>query len=422
MRETGMRQTGMGKTGRRETSGVPPVHAAWLALLATPAAAGANSPVLILPDMADDLGTSTATAAWFVTAFAWAMAVGTPLMAGLQRRRGVRATLRLSAALVAAGAALVALAPWLPLALAGRAAQAAGAAGLITLALSLGGTARRMGVITSGFGVLGATGPLLGSWLGDTVSWRLALCVSAVALLAVPAVARTAPAAPPAVPPAVPTAANRTERHPFDARGAALLTVLASALVLIPRYPAAALPVALVLALLLVAHTRTRPDGFVPHTLLRAPVFLTSALLACALSTSYFTLLFAIPELLSGGTGWSTGSIGTGQLIALLTGSVLAWLLPAASARMGRRAALTVLITLGALAPVTALLTPWAPLLLLVATLAVFATAAGNAVLASYAVEAAPTPQRPSAIGLFTLCYQLGGAFGPAIAVLIVAG
>ncbi|MCT2593183.1 MFS transporter [Streptomyces sp. N2-109] len=413
--------------GQEESAGPPPrrVHAAWLALLATPVAAGANSPVLILPDMAGSLGTSKATAAWFVTTFAWAMAVGTPLMAGLLRRHGVRPTLRLSAALVAAGTVLVAVAPWLPLALAGRAAQAAGGAGLVTLALSLGGTARRMGVITSGFGVLGATGPLLGSWLGDTVSWRLALAVSAVALLAVPAVLRSArdePVAASASASGRAAASAGLPNGPFDARGAALLTVLASSVVLIPRYPAAAVPVALVLGLLLVAHSRARPDGFVPRTLVRTPAFLTSALLACALSTSYFTLLFAVPEMLDSGTGWSTATIGTGQLTALLAGSVLSWLLPAAASRMGRPAVLTVLIALGALAPITAVLTPWAPLLLLVATMAVFATAAGNATLASYAVGAAPEPQRPTAIGLFTLCYQLGGAFGPSIAVLTVTG
>jgi hypothetical protein len=38
-------------------------------------------------------------------------------------------------------------------------------------------------------------------------------------------------------------------------------------------------------------------------------------------------------------------------------------------------------------------------------------------------VAAASDPaQRPAAIGLFTLCYQLGGAFGPAVAALLVLG
>ncbi|MGW0561967.1 MFS transporter [Streptomyces sp. NPDC003016] len=388
-------------TGNRQ------VPALWLALLATPVAAGANSPVLILPEMAGSFGVRPATATWLVTTFAWAMAVGTPLMASLLRRRGLRTTLRVSTVLVLAGTLLVALAPWMALALPGRAAQAVGGAGLITSAMSLAGSVRRMGVITAGFGVLGAAGPLLGSLIADAFSWRVSLTVSVLALLALPAVTRAAPRTPPA-----PTTA-------FDARGASLLVALATALVLVPHHPLPAACAALAGAAFLVAHVRTRPDGFVPAALLRTPAFLSAALLACALSTSYFTLLFAVPQLLTARTHWSTATIGAGQLIALLVGSLLSLVLAALSARLGRRTVLTVLIALGALAPVTATVTPWAPLLLLVAAVAALTTTAGNATLAVYATQAASDSQRPTVIGLFSLCYQLGGAFGPAIAALI---
>ncbi|HET6856603.1 MAG TPA: MFS transporter, partial [Streptomyces sp.] len=105
-------------TPSRRTPGTTgQVPALWLALLATPIAAGANSPVLILPDMAGSFGVEPAAATWFVTTFAWAMAVGTPLMASLLRRRGLRTTLHLSTGLILAGTLLVALAPWMALAL-----------------------------------------------------------------------------------------------------------------------------------------------------------------------------------------------------------------------------------------------------------------------------------------------------------------
>ncbi|WP_407285004.1 MFS transporter [Streptomyces sp. BP-8] len=386
------------------------VPSAWLALLATPVAASANSPVLILPDMAGSLGIRTATATWLVTVFAWAMAVGTPLMAGLLRRRGLGDTLRLSAALIVAGTAVVAVAPWLPLAMAGRAAQAVGGAGLVTAAMSLAGSVRRMGVITAGFGTLGAVGPLLGSAIADTASWRVSLAVGAVALLALPAVMRRADLSTP------------KQTTPFDGRGAALLVLTATALVLIPRYPLPAVAASLLTTALLALHIRSNPTGFVPATLLRTRAFALSALLACTFATSYFTLLFTIPQLLRDRTDWSTSTIGTGQLVALLAGSMLSMVLAATSARLGRPRVLTILVTVGALAPLTAMLTPWAPLLLLVATLAVFTTSAGQATLAVYATQAAPTTQRPTAIGLFNLCYQLGGAFGPAIAALITLG
>ncbi|MET9837446.1 MULTISPECIES: MFS transporter [Streptomyces] len=412
-------------TGRAPTPG--PVPVLWLALLATPVAAAANAPVLILPDMAASLGVPTETAARLVAAFAWAMAVSVPLMAGLMRRRGLTPVLRLSGALLLGGTLLVAASPWLPAALLGRAAQAAGGAGLVAAAMSLAGSARRMGVISAGFGMLGAAGPLLGAQLSHAVSWRLSLSVSLLSLLALPAVGRhAAVTAPPTAP-----------RSRFDARGAALLTVLATALVLLPHAPAAALgsasaavvavavaalAVVAVAVALLALHVRRRPDGFVPAALVRSPLFLGSSLLALALSTSYFTLLFAVPRLLADRAGWDVTAAGAGQLVALLTGSALSWLLAAASARLGRTAVRAVLVTLGALAALLAVFASWGPLLLVATLGGVFGATGANAVLSMQAASSVPAPQRPTAIGLFSLCYQLGGAFGPAIATALVLG
>ncbi|MGW0366810.1 MFS transporter [Streptomyces sp. NPDC002990] len=396
--------------GQRPKPAAPrPVPVFWLVLLATPIAAGANSPVLILPDMARSLGADTSTAAWLVAAFAWAMAVGTPLMAGLLRRRGLRALLQLCTVLVLGGTLLVAASPWLPLTLLGRAAQAGGGAGLVAATMSLAGSARRMGVVSAGFGMLGAAGPLLGAQLSQAVSWRLSLSVSAIALLAVPAVSKYATAAAPA-------------QGRFDARGAGLLTVLATALVLLPHAPLAAVGSAAFAGVVLALHVRRHPDGFVPAALLRKPVFVSSALLALVLSASYFTLLFAVPRLLADRAGWDSGSAGAGQLVALLAGSALSWLLAAASARIGRTAVLAVLIGIGVLAALLAAFSGSAPLLLAATMGGVFAATAGNAVLSMHAASTAPDPQRPTAIGLFALCYQLGGAFGPAIATALVLG
>ncbi|WKV73231.1 MFS transporter [Streptomyces sp. PCS3-D2] len=397
-------------TATKPAPGTAPVPVLWLALLATPVAATANAPVLILPDMAASLGVDTSTAARLVAAFAWAMAVSVPLLAGLLRRRGLTPVLRLSTALLLGGTLLVAASPWLAAVLLGRAAQAVGGAGLVAAAMSLAGSARRMGVISAGFGMLGASGPLLGAQLSHTVSWRLSLSVSLVSLLAVPAVSRYAQA---------PAAAPQGR---FDTRGAALLAVLATALVLLPHAPAAALGSAAIAAGLLTLHMRRRPDGFVPAALVRSRLFLGSALLACALSTSYFTLLFAVPRLLTDRAGWDVTAAGTGQLVTLLTGSALSWLLAAGSARMGRTAVRAVLVSVGTLAVVLAVFGSSGPLLLAATLGGVFGAAGASAVLSVQAASSAPDAQRPTAIGLFTLCYQLGGAFGPAIATALVLG
>ncbi|MFE9258257.1 MFS transporter [Streptomyces sp. NPDC006879] len=393
------------------TAPAPPrkVPALWLALLATPFAAGANSPVLILPDIASSLAIPTASATWFVTAFAWGAAIGTPLLAGLLRQRGARTALWTSTALLTVGTLLLATAPWLPLALVGRVAQGTGGAGLITVAMGLAGTARRMGVIAAGFGVLGAAGPLLGSLAADASTWRVPLSFSALALLALPVVAG-----------ALPADATAGPRVDFDARGALALVGLVTAAVAIPLAPLVGAAAALISALLLALHVRARPEGFVPAELLRTPAFGAAALLASALSTCYFALLFAVPHLLASRTDWSDRVIGAGQLVALLTGAILSWLLAAASSRLGRARVLAVLVLLGLTAPLMAALAPWGAALLLAAGVAVFTTTAGNATLSMQAAEAAPTAIRPTAIGLFTLCYQMGGAFGPAITTLVV--
>ncbi|NYI06751.1 MFS transporter [Allostreptomyces psammosilenae] len=401
----------------RPPGGRPPgrIPALWLALLAAPMATSANGPVLILADIAADLGVPVSAATWLTTAFGCALAVGTPLMAGLLRRRGPHLALYTGAALVLAGTLVVAFAPWLPLLAAGRAAQALGGAGLIATAMNLAGSVRRMGVITAGFGMCGAVGPLAGSLIADATSWHLTLTLSAVALLAVAPVARRLPDPAPADP-----AARAADR--FDALGALLLTALVTSLVFATRFPAAAGTGAVLAAGLLALRLRARPDGFVPVALLRTPAFLLASAVAFALATSYFALLYAVPDLLRRDTGWTDGRIGVGQMAALLVGSALSWVLASVADRMGRRAVLAVLLGLGALAPVTAALTPWAPLLLAVATLAILAASAGQAVLGVLATGAAPAPLRPIAIGLFNLCYQLGMAVGPAVLALLALG
>ncbi|MFD8383870.1 MFS transporter [Streptomyces sp. NPDC059679] len=409
----------------------------WLALLATPVAAGANAPVLILDDMGRSLGVGTATAAWLVTAFAWAMTVGMPLMATLLRRRGARAALRAGAGLVLGGTVVLIASPWLPLTLVGRAAQAAGAAGLIAVAMSLAGDARRMGVISAGFGMLGASGPLLGERITEAVSWRAALAVSVLALLAVPAVGRhIAKATPAEGPPAEgspaegppaegspaegPAAKATPAEGRFDTRGALLLATLATGLILLPTYPLPAIGVAVCAAVLLALHIRRHPDGFVPTAVLRTPVFRTAALLALTLSTSYFVLLFSVPRLIARRADWSTGAVATGQLVALLTGSALALGFAAISARLGRVRVRAVLLTVGTLAATTAAWAHSAPALLAAAGAAVFCATGANATQSMDAASAVPPTQRPTAIGLFTLGYQLGGALGPALATLLV--
>jgi hypothetical protein len=283
----------------------------------------------------------------------------------------------------------------------GWAAQAAGGGGLVTVAIGLAGTAARTGAITAGMGLVGAFGPLAGAML-STVSWRLALGLSLLALLAVPTVLRR-------------VSPLRTSTDPGDTVGLLLVLGLVSALVLLPRFPVAALAAAAAIGVFLVRHVRRRVDGFLPHTVLRSRRFLGAASAACLLSTSYFALLYTVPRLLE--QHWSADRIGLTTLVTLAAGSAASLLL--ARHTPGPSVMRAVLATAGGAAVALALVTPWPTAQATATAFAVFAMTAG---VAWYASRLRTHAHPSAAVGLLTLCYQLGGAFGPALASLLLLG
>ncbi|MEW2068159.1 MFS transporter [Streptomyces sp. NPDC007346] len=385
----------------------PRVAGAWLALIAAPATLGVTAPVIVLPKMADGYNIGLDTASWLVTVTALAIAVGTPLAGGLISRRGLRTALITSTLLLIAGTLIVAVMPWLEIALIGRAAQALGSTGLIAVAMNLAGTAGRMGLITSTIAACAAIGPLIGSLVTDWTSWHIVLLLPVVAALFVPPVLRHAPTTP-------------ADDSPFDTRGALLLTALATALVVIPYSPLPATICAVATALLLTIHIKNRPDGFVPLTLLRSPLFIGVSLLALLLATSFFRLLFVIPAQLSDHAGWNEDAIGVGTLIAQIAGSIPAFLIAAIALRMGRTLTAIILTTTGILATVLTATSTSPTIILTALAIALFAAAGGQGALMAHATHTVTPTKRPVAIGLFNLSYQLGGALGPAIVAMTI--
>ncbi|WP_309112841.1 hypothetical protein [Saccharothrix sp.] len=215
--------------------------------------------------------------------------------------------------------------------------------------------------MTAGIGLLGAFGPLAGSTL-SAISWRVALCLSLPALLAVPAVLRRVPA-------------HRDETSDGDAAGLVLVLVLASALVLVPRFPVAGLAAGAVTAVLLARHVNRHPEGFVPRP---------------------------------------------ATLIALATGSTASLLIARYTSRLGPAVMRVVLVAAAGLAVALPLITTRPVAHAAATAFAVFAATAGMAWYAGQLGDATPNAHRPSALGLLTLSYQLGGAFGPALATLLI--
>lgn len=390
-----------------QTSRAKRVPVLCLALLATPTSLSANTTTTVIPALAHDLGVSPADATWAATAFGWGAVVGTPLVTGLMRRHGLHTAVVVHALVVTAGTLAAVLAPALPVLLAGRAAQAIGGGGLVTAAVMLAATPARTGAVSAGVGLVGAFGPLAGSTL-SAVSWRLALCLSLAALPAVPVVVRHAR-----------LHSGGAAASPPDTTGIALVVGLVSALILLPRSAPHALAAAVLLGVLLAVHVRRRPDGFVPRPVVRSREFLAAATAACALSTSYFAILYTAPRTME--RQWSPDRTGLAMLAALAAGSMGSLLFSRHAPRLGPRTAQGFLLASGTLAVLLSARTPWPLGAAAAVACAVFAAATAMAWYAARVGARMPDPHRQPAVGLFTLAYQLGGAFGPALATLLIS-
>ena len=355
-----------------------PVALPWLALLAGPLSFGITAPALVLEEIAAALGTTAGSAAALVTAFGWGIAVGSPLAGRLLARRGGRTTLTVSSALVVA------------------VGMAAGPAA--------------MGTVSGSLASFGAVAPLVGTQVAAALGWRAALVLPLLSLLAVPAALRAA---------STPTAAGRR-----DPLGATLLVTAVSALALVTALPVGwavgAVVVAVAAGLLLARHARHRPDGVVPRSVPASGRFLLASAIAFGLAVANFAVVYASPRLLSGVTGWGPDQMGTALLVPYLAGGLLSLLLVPATARLRYRA-----VVLGfpacALAAVALALVGGSAVPLFAAMILGSVTAAtGQGALGLRAGAAVDPEDREPALSLFTLCYLLGAAFGPAIAVAVV--
>lgn len=390
-----------------------PVGPAWLALLAGPLSFGITGPALVLDDIAGSLGTSGASAAALVTVFGWGVAVGSPLAGRMLARLGGRATLAISSALVVAGALLVlasAALPHLALVLAGCALQALGAVGLTVTALGLAVGPTAMGMVAAALAAFGAVAPLVGTQVAGALGWRAALVLPLLALLAVPAAVRGAQG---------PVAAG-----PRDAFGVALLVITVSALALITALPVGWAVVAAVVAigsgLVLARHARRRPDGVVPGSVPRSGRFLLACAVGLGLAVVNFGIVYAAPPLLAAAAGWGPDQLGTALLGPYLTGGLLALLLVPATAGLRYRVVVLGLPALMVIAVALVAASGSAVALLAAMLLGSVTASAGQGALGLRAGDAVPVADRGPALSLFTLCYLLGAAFGPAIAVAVV--
>ncbi|MEK2490294.1 MFS transporter [Kitasatospora purpeofusca] len=345
------------------------------ALLIAAAASGISGPSLALPAAAHALRVPTASAAWLMTAYGLGLLAGTPLLSGTAGRRGPAALVRSGAALVALGAAIVLASPsaLLPLA-AGRAVEAAGAAGLTVAAFRIAGrdrTGRSTGLVAIGNAAGGTLGLFVGAGAAQLLGWRAALVMPLLALAVLPAVLR-----------------------PAGRAGAA------------PRAGEAG-PA---------GSPRPRFRDALPLGLLRRPGFRRPALLMLALATVNFALVYGAPRRVTALTGW--GPLPTGAAVAsvALAGALLSWQLVRLAPALGTGRVRVLLAAGSAAAAAAAAFAPWPPVVLLGSALSSLVTAGGQGVLTGSAVGGLAPERQGGAIGLFNLAFPAGVAAGPALA------
>lgn len=379
-------------------------------------ATSASALAVALPALADDLELSTSTSAWVMSCYALTLAVTTALHGRIADLVGIRRPFVAGIVLMSAGAAVAALAPSLEVLLAARLAQGAGAAAIPVLATGLishryDGAIRSqaLGRLAGVAGAGSALGPLVGGALESAGGWRLTTLLPAAALLLLPVVWRSAPTV--------------GEGGRLDLRGAAIVALAGTGLVLLVQSPASGLAVGIIGATLLVAggaatarHVRVRPEGFLPRAVIGHRVVMASALAAGSCPVAWFALLIAVPALLVQ-RGWSSLEVGLGLVPSAIAAIAVSRLAGPVMDRIGERGMLragTAAATTALLMAAVAVEVGSPPLILGAVAFVTIAFGIGQPAMIS-AVGASVDPAiRGVAIGVATFVFLVGAGVGSA--------
>ncbi|MEV0648876.1 MFS transporter [Phytomonospora sp. NPDC050363] len=382
-----------------------------LGALFGPAVFGVTAAGVALPAVIAGLRADPAAATWVLTVHALALGVGTALFGRLADAVGVRAVLWSGSAITAAGTVVCLFAPGLGSLVAGRALLALGSGALAAGGLALGAATdperrpRVLAVFGAVIAVFAAAATFAGGVVTDVLSWRVALVLPVLSILAVPL--------------CLPLARAHGARQGVDVLGALLLAATATAGLVLIQARTLRLPLAVTLACALAVaagaialwrRIATRPDGFVPRDVVTDPRFLRAAAVGAGVYAGLFATMYAVPQLLAREHHWGVLAVGA----ALLPGAVLGAVVSRVAARPAVLAAVAIAAAVTGAAAGLVGGGPWG--LVVGASLATtgFAT---TQVVATGRVSAAVEPRRRgAAMGLLNLCFFVGGAAGSALA------
>lgn len=377
---------------------------------------GSSAAAVVLPELRAGLGLDAAQTAWVLSIYVLALAVTTAVYGRIADVVGIRKPLVAGVLLMASGATLSALAPSLPVLLAGRVLQGAGAGAVPVLATALvsarfSGAVRTtaLGRVAGASAAVSALGPLLGGAVEAGAGWRAAIALPAAGLLLLPFAAKAAPV-------------GGSGGH-LDITGAALVAGAASGLVLLLQSVSAGPVVAAAGAALLLAgtpltvrHVRRRPEGFLPRSVITCGPMVRAALAGASIPAAWFALLLSVPAALHDG-GWTTLQVGLALVPSAVVGLLAAQVAGRVLERLGAPwtlAAAALLAATTLLATALAVRSGW-PLVLASAVAAVtVAFSIGQPAMIWSVGDAVPSAVRGIALGVATLMFLVGGSLGAA--------
>src|SRR5438105_7298963 len=282
-----------------------------------------------LPTIAGSLG-GLADLSWVVIAYLLAATIAAPLYGHLGDRFGRRRMLLGALAVFTVASLACALAPTLLLLIAARAVQGLGGGGLMTLAQALIGEhvlpperGRFSGYFATVFALASTSGPVLGAYLTEHLSWRAVFAINLPLGLIAALLAWRIPQA---------TIVRRGRFRP-DIVGALLFTLSALALLFAlssgghrfdwRSWPMAALAGgALVGFTLLVIWERHAADPVIPIRFFSVPSIIRSDAVVICFAGALFSTILYLPLYLQLGRGLGIGS--SGLLLLPITLSMVA--------------------------------------------------------------------------------------------------
>ncbi|MDQ4127088.1 MAG: MFS transporter [Actinomycetota bacterium] len=394
---------------------------------------------VVVPDIRAAYGATQGQVGWVITGYLLVFAVGIPLYGRIADLYSLRRTFVVGLGFLAAGSLACALAPSLPLLVAGRILQAVGASAIPALgfasvakALPPGERGTALGLLSSSVGIGAAVGPVVGGAAAGLTGWQILFYATLVfSLVLVPPALRVLPGAPKgdSTPPGLLAAV-----HHFDVPGGLALALSAGfALFGVTQGQVAGfgLPASwgsFVLSFLAAAFFVWRiavaDEPFVSPRLFRNRAFLATAGVGFFMMFCNIATLVLAPLLLSSTNGLSSGGIG----LVLAPGALaVAFLSPVAgklSDRFGPRLLVRsglAIIGLSTLFVATFAAGGSAGLVGLGILGQGLGFAAANSPNANAVTNVLSRAESGVGLGIYQMLFFLGGGFGTAIGATFLA-